>query len=79
MEGHCDRRQARQEDLATPVGAACVTHASKVFVADDFDNDKVTVEFWMAKAFGVHTYVGKAKITFESIDGHVVRFKWMNG
>ena len=38
----------------------------------------VALEFWKAKVFGIHTYVGEAKITWESIVGKEVTFTWEN-
>ena len=38
----------------------------------------VGVEFWKGKFLGIHTYVGEAKITWDSIKGKSVYFTWEN-
>ncbi len=41
-------------------------------------SQQVAVEFWKAKFLGIHTYVGEAKITWDSIKGKEVVFTWEN-
>lgn len=48
-------------------------------VASELPNgNEVAVEFWKAKVFGVHTYVGEAKNKWDSIAGKEVTFIWEN-
>ena len=38
----------------------------------------VAIEFWKWKFLGLHTYVGEAKITWDSMKGKTVIFVWEN-